>query len=347
VTRFYFNNFYTIRDSIAADGVSVYDPPARLDDPHFFTPLEMVAILRDTLIGNTDLHGLPLRTRSKLAKELVCRALGYDPPPSFRRISPRLSHPNADVYVQQSNNLQIWNSDVDGARRYVILVLRDGEIRDVHVVPGADLALMDQTGTLTTKYQASRIDDSAGSRLVSGRDTPAFEKAFLPVRQLPPGVSADNWPEPGTVLTIQSAFDRLLPLVGRQYDEPGMTRERNRGEVLHREVCAALGLAKYADTGAFPDVLSQLLEVKLQLASTVDLGLELPSSNVPLASVDGLASPRDVRYAVFYGKRREGAFSIDSLVMSAGQDFFSEFRQFGGNVKNSKLQLRLPPEWFL
>jgi len=346
MSDFYLDKLYAIRDKIVADKISLYDPPAQLSDPYFFTPLEMVALLRNELIGNTSLADLPIRTRSKAAKKLVCKALGYTPQASFRRTHPRLPHPNADVYAQQTNNLQVWNSEVDSGRRYIILILRDGEIRDVHVIPGTDLALMDQTGTLTTKYQASRINDSGESKLVSSQDTPAFEQTFHPVFQLPPKVSADDQPQPGMVLDIQSVFSRLLPLVGRSYNDPGMTRERTRGEVLHREVCAALGL-QYGDTGAFPDVLSQLLEVKFQLARTVDLGLELPTSSIPLASVDGLASPRDVRYAVFYGTRQEGVFSVNNLVMSTGQDFFNEFRQFAGNVKNSKLQLRLPPEWFV
>lgn len=347
MTSFYLDKLYAIRNRIAADRVSVYDAPANLNDPHFFTPLEMVAVLRDALIGNTELVGLPLRTRSKVAKTLVCKALGYTPPTSFRRTSPRLPHPNVDVYAQQSNNLQVWNSEVDGTRRYVILVLRDGEIRDVHVIPGADLALMDQTGTLTTKYQASLRDDSSESKLVSSKDTLAFEQKFAPVSNLPPIVSVDAWPQAGRVLSIHSVFEKLLLLVGKQYDEPGMTKERTRGEVIHRDVCAALGLSNFADTGTFPDVPSQLLEVKFQLARTVDLGLELPSSSAPLASMDGVVSPQDVRYAVFYGTRGEGVFSVESLVLCTGKDFFDEFRQFAGNVRNSKLQLRLPSEWFL
>jgi len=88
------------------------------------------------------------------------------------------------------------------------------------------------------------------------------------------------------------------------------------------------------------------VEVELQLARTVDLGLELPGSDTPLASTNGLFSVRDVRYAIFYATRASGRFTIESLVVTTGADFFKEYRQFGGLTSNVKLQLRLPGEWF-
>jgi len=51
---------------------------------------------------------------------------------------------------------------------------------------------------------------------------------------------------------------------------------------LHRAVCATLGMAKYADTGSFPDVMEQLVEAKLQRAATIDLGLVSPDDATPL-----------------------------------------------------------------
>ena len=98
--------------------------------------------------------------------------------------------------------------------------------------------------------------------------------------------------------------------------------------------------------GQFPDILSQVLEVKLQLARTIDLGLELPESTTPLASANGVIAVSDVRYAIFYGVRTGATFQLAELVVVTGRDFFKEFRQFGGYVSNSKLQLRLPSAWF-
>ncbi|ALI25985.1 type II restriction endonuclease, putative [Mycolicibacterium fortuitum] len=297
-------------------------------------------------MGRPDLGNLPVRTRSKVAKTLVCQALGYVAPASFQKVNPRLRHANVDVYSQQSTNLQIWNQEVDSARRYVVLIIKDDVITDVKVIAGADLAQFDTTGTLTSKFQANRINDRAGSMLVSAVDTPAFVTRFAPSSSIPQGVSPVVPPTQGKVLDIAAVYHRLLPLIGRSYSDPGQTQERNRGSVVHKEACSALGLSHYADHGQFPDILSQLLEVKLQLARTIDLGLELPESPTPLASANGVVSVRDVRYAIFYGTRTGPSFQLTDLVVVTGHDFFKEFRQFAGKVSNSKLQLRLDAAWF-
>ena len=329
---------------------SIYDQPPQADSPLYFSPEQLQALLRNELVGVDHLASLPIRTRSKVAKTLVAGALGYSAPTSFARTQPRLPHVNADVYVQQSNNLQIWNAEVDAARRYIVIGLDHNEIvQSVRVIAGADLANFDTTGTLTRKYQASRrIDD--GSALVNAYDTAHFVDVLEPVGDLRAlrYMSPVSRPERSVVATIGAAFDALTTLVGSTYSDPGLTQERLRGEVIHRAACGALGLASYADNGQFPDILSQAIEVKLQLARTVDLGLELPSSDTPVASLDGRLDVRDVRYAIFYGERLDDvSFAITSLVMTSGAHFFDEYQQFGGKVSNSKIQLRLPDDFFV
>ncbi len=336
-----------VRSAIEHGRVDLYWPAATADTEFFYDPEGLEAILQDELIGRTDLADLPIRTRAKVAKSAVCEALGYQAPRSFPKMAggPRLPHPAIDVYAQQSSNMQIWNQEVDAERRYVILILSESQIVDVKVIAGADLAQYDRTGKLTSKFQASRIDGSLGSALVSSTDTQAVDA------RLDPGDSAAaiapiEQPVPGGFLAVSEVYRRLLPMVGETYADPGVVQERNRGTVVHREVCDRLGSIGFADNGQFPDVLSQLVEVKLQLARTVDLGLELPGSDTPLASTNGLFSVRDVRYAVFYATRVQGRFTIESLVVTTGADFFKEYRQFGGLTSNTKLQLRLPGEWF-
>lgn len=335
-----------VRADIVRERPSVYDAPASELTGLFYTPAELEAILREYLVGRDDLADLAVRTRSKVAKSLVCWALGYDVPHTFRKVNPRLPHPDIDVYVQQSNNLQIWNQEVDSARRYVVIVLDTAVITDVRVIAGADLAQLDRTGTLTRKFQANRIHEGSGSLLASPSDTDDLIELFSPTDRLPGAVSPVATPTRGRVLAIDVVFDRLLPMVGMVYDDPGQTQERNRASVVHREACTRLGLTHFADNGQFPDVLSQVLEVKLQLARTIDLGLELPESRTPVASTNGVLAVRDVRYAIFYGERFGRKFELTELVVVTGQDFFREFRQFQGLVSNAKLQLRLPSEWF-
>lgn len=334
-----------IRSRIKESQVSIYSESATADSNIFYPPESLEMLLKSELVGRDDLAGSAVRTRSKLAKSLVCEALGYTAPKSFKKIQPRLPHPAIDVYAQQSTNLQIWNAEVDAERRYVILILVDGIISDVHVIAGADLAQFDGTGTLTRKFQASRILDS-GSKLVSKNDTAHF------INRLKPNPTGDthrspvSQPEIGSVLPISEIYHRLLPMVGHTYKDPGVVQERNRGTVVHREACVRLGCMGFADNGQFPDILSELVEVKLQLSRTVDLGLELPNSDSPLASANGLLDVRDVRYAIFYAERNGSEFTLTSLVVSTGADFFTEYRQFGGLTSNAKLQLRLPSSWF-
>ncbi|GGL28062.1 hypothetical protein [Nocardia jinanensis] len=335
-----------VREEIRKARPSIYDEPANEITGLFYTPHELEALLRAEIVGRDDLADIAVRTRSKVAKRIVCETLGYAPPSAFKKVNPRLTHPNVDVYSQQASNLQIWNQALDSARRYVILILKDGLVADVKVIAGADLAQYDTTGTLTRKFQANRINENSGSLLASHADTSEFIEILRPVSVLRGEVSPVIPPSPGQVLDINTVYTRLLPLVGHSFSDPGLTQERNRGTAVHRQVCAQLGLSHFADNGQFPDVLSQALEVKLQLARTVDLGLELPESRTPVASTNGVLSVADVRYAIFYGERLGATFSITELVVVTGQDFFTEFRQFGGKISNSKLQLRLPSDWF-
>ena len=156
-----------VRAIIQQRKISVYDSPTNAESDDFFTVVQLETLLKKQLIGRTDLVGLAVRTRSRIAKALVCEALGYQAPRSFKRVSPRLPHPVIDVYAQQSTNLQIWNEEIDTARRYVILILDDKSITNVRVITGADLAHYDYTGTLTSKYQASRRSENYDSLLVS------------------------------------------------------------------------------------------------------------------------------------------------------------------------------------
>lgn len=336
---------FEVRNRIAHRGVDLYNEPATADSELFYSPEELQAILRAELIGRVDLADLAVKTRANVAKSIVCSALGYTPPRSFKHVNPRLPHPAADVYAQQANNLQIWNEAVDAERRYIILILRDGEIIDVRVVAGADLAQYDTTGKLTSKFQAARVDDSAGSVLVSASDTDHVIDRLRPSTYAAP-VSPVAQPEAGGFLTVAEVYRLLMPMVGKTYVDPGIVQERNRGTVVHREASERLGAVGFADNGQFPDILSQLVEVKLQLARTVDLGLELPGSDTPLASASGVLDVRDVRYAIFYAARNGASFTIESLVVTTGADFFKEYRQFGGLTSNRKLQLRLPSAWF-
>ena len=89
----------------------------------------------------------------------------------------------------------------------------------------------------------------------------------------------------------------------------------------------------------------QLLEVKLQTAATIDLGLVSPDDMTPLEFLSGVRHC-DVRYAVYYGTILGSEVRLDHLVLSRGADFFTYFQRFEGRVINAKLQITLPRDFF-
>lgn len=69
---------------ISQRGVSIYDSV----DPDLWIPTpDLEALLNDELVGMS-LHRLPIRTRSKVVKQAICRALGYPIPRSFKKHDP-------------------------------------------------------------------------------------------------------------------------------------------------------------------------------------------------------------------------------------------------------------------
>jgi hypothetical protein len=101
-------------EAIRASGFSIYEPLQRHPELVYGVD-DLEARLSDELVGRY--FPGPVKTRSKLAKAAVCEALGYPASGSFRRVQPRFPGQDLDVFVQGSNNLQIWNQDITPTRR--------------------------------------------------------------------------------------------------------------------------------------------------------------------------------------------------------------------------------------
>jgi hypothetical protein len=267
---------------------------------------------------------------------MVCEALGYPVPKSFKRTKPRFPGQNFDTYVQKSNNLQIWNEQVSPSRRYVLIrVNEESVVTKVRVVSGEVIAEYDTTGTLTQKYQAKSRRPVISSTLVSSTDTIRVVQAVIrTVRQRFLHFSP-----------IAQLYQKLITLTGSTVPNVGHDQERGRGGALHRAVYRCLGHAPFADTGQFPDIPDQLLEVKLQTSPTIDLGLVCPDGTGPISDMPEFRHC-DVRYAVFYGSVSGRDVMLDHLVLATGEDFFTFFQRFEGKVLNKKLQIRLPADFF-
>lgn len=335
--------------AIRQSGLSIYDP-VQVGDSELWIPTPELQTLLDEGMRNISLAGLPLRTRSKVVKESVCRVLGYPVPPSFKKTQPRFPGQMLDAYTQKSNNLQVWNEELSAIRRYVLIRVSENDvITRVKVVTGEALALLDTTGTLTTKYQARCIPGIRATELITSADTNTLESFVSGTVDLRHVATPISYPQAGTLLPIATLFERLSSLVGQSFPDAGVDQERNRGAALHRLVCTALGYDSYQDDGQFPDVRHQLLEVKLQTSPTIDLGLVRPNSDEPL-DVPMIQETQirhcDVRYGIFYGHVAAGNVHIDNFFLTTGEGFFSRFPQFQGKILNAKLQIPLPADFF-
>jgi hypothetical protein len=335
-------------EAIGRSALSIYDVVAEADTALWIPGPDLESLLNARLVG-VSLVGLPLRTRSKAVKQLVCKALGYSIPSSFRKTRPRFPGQCFDIFVQKSNNLQIWNDKVVPSRRYVIIRVDETDtIARVKVVTGRWLAQLDTTGTLTQKYQARLIPRDT-CELVTAEDTVLLRSFVGTGVALEPSANPSDSPVAGQLLSISAIFDRLSKLVGMSFADSGSDQDRDRGGQLQRLVCRNLGYREFHDNGQFPDVLNQLLEVKLQTSPTVDLGLVCPDSTetleVPL--FDGQRIRHcDVRYALFYATIVDKRIILTHFILTTGESFFSRCPQFRGKVLNRKLQLPLPSDFF-
>lgn len=319
--------------AIYASGLTIYDPLQERPDLYLETAL-LEKILNQHLIGFE--LDFPIRTRSKVVRQEICKAMGYPVPATFQKTRPRFPGQNFDTYVQKSNNLQIWNEEISASRRYALIrVDQSDRVTKVRVITGAQLALLDSTKTLTSKYQARSKLPVKQSHLVSKTDTANLVKYCV---ENPSG----KWPGFKRVADVYTA---LQSLVGTRLRDPGNDQERNRGAELHASICKALGYEGCRDDGQFPDLTEQLIEIKLQTATTVDLGLVRPNSTDRLSEFP-LLRHCDVRYALFYGTIRDQQVELQHLVLTPGANFFDFFQRFEGNVVNKKNQIELPDDFF-
>lgn len=329
--------------NIYDSGMSIYDPIDPDDRELFIPTYALERILSDYLVG-VSLEGLPLRTRSKVVKTKICEALGYPIPRSFIKTQPRFPGQNFDVYTQKSMNVQIWNEEVDVARRYVFLrVDEDDVITCVRVISGETLAEFDRTGKLTTKYQAtmSSFDDS----YLFSEDTVTVANWITHPHSSLCSVNPNYHPSPNQLLPIIEIYKRLLPMVDLCIDYLNPLQERNRGAELHALICQHLGYSLYEDDGSYPDIVNQLLEIKLQTSPTIDLGLHSPEDRASIVTIgDTTFYSDDVRYVIFDGSVEGHYIRLNRLYVVAGYEFTNHFPLFKG--KNAKIQLPLPTNFF-
>lgn len=336
--------------NILKSGKSIYDPIDQGDEKLWIPAPILENLLNSKLVG-LSLTGLPLRTRSKVLKEKMCDALGYPIPKNFAKTQPRFQGQDFDTYIQKSNNLQIWNEEISPTRRYVIIRLSQEDIvRKVKVVSGQEIALLDKTGTLTRKYQARLNNIKSATELIVSEDTPTLLSFGVDQnKSIDSSSNPTDLPQEKSLLPINTLFEKISVLVGKNIPIVGRDQERNRGAGLHSIVCRKLGYKSYQDNGKFPDLLNQLLEIKMQTSPTIDLGLVSPDSkeNLDIPAVNSHHfRHNDVRYAIFYGVVQGSKVKLTNFFLTNGKNFYKRFPKFQGRVINAKIQIPLPNDFF-
>lgn len=331
-------------NNIKNAGLTIYDYISK-DDKNLYIPIhELERILNEGMQGFS-VSGLALRTRSKIVKSEICRVLGYPIPSAFKKTQPRFLGQNFDTYIQETLNVQIWNEPVDLERRYVFLRVDENKlISRVRVITGAELVKYDRTGTLTQKYQATMLSRNK-SVLFSEKDTPRIDKWATEDENILIDVAPNSIPQKNQLLRIASIYSKLLPMVGKKIDYLDAVQERNRGAKLHKMICEYLGYTRYEDDGSYPDLVNQLIEIKLQTSSTIDLGLHSPKDGADVVVTDGTTfKSEDIRYVVFEGEVNHDKILLKYLYLVNGKDFPNVFPLFKGT--NAKIQLSLPSNFF-
>lgn len=340
-----------IKHNITNSNKTIYDEIEIGDEKFWFPDEELESILKQDLLGE-NLEGMPLRTRSKHVNQLISAALGYPIPKSFKRTQPRFPGQNFDVYTQKTNNLQIWNEEIELSRRYIIIEISDDNlISNVRVINGQELSIFDTTGTLTKKYQANLLKKyiDLNESIINSKDTSFIEDLTNNYTHFKSNALPSDLPELTHIMPIEKIKEKIKPLLGQKIPYFNKTQERKRGDFLHNLISNTLGYKENSEDGQFPDIKNQLLEVKLQTSPTVDLGLFLPTSQEPTSIPkikDKNIKMSDVRYCVVYGNVIKNEIIIDKIILTSGQEFFKFFRQFQGNEINTKIQIPLPKDFF-
>ena len=140
------------KEKIENSGLTIYDG---IDvDSELWIPTRALEDILNKNLKGFSVAGYPIKTRSKVVKEQICRILGYPVPKTFNKTKPRFPGQRFNTMVLKADNVQIWNEEIQIDTRFVMIRVVDDAITKVKVILGSDLQKFDTTGTLTQKYQA-------------------------------------------------------------------------------------------------------------------------------------------------------------------------------------------------
>lgn len=322
--------------------------------------------------------------KSHFIKYWIIDKLGYDKPLGLRIKQAKLAKPKflnqlLDVFVQKSNNLQVWNyipydeNVLDGkwntqklkysdCRYLIIKQDSSGNILKYFIKSGKDLAKWDTTGAHTIKWQAnvplhlrkkSCIICSYSNMIFENHKTAnlKIKEKMAMIRKMdtdPSKPLIKTKPNFDTLYTNSELCELLSPLIRSRFSNLGAGQERIFGQNLEKIVTKSLGYLNFSqtDTGGFPDLLHQLIEIKFQFSGTIDLGKNLPTDPRPIDEYwnDWGLTNQHIRYCIFLMAFHDGEYHVQSIVVVSGKDFPEYFNICAGT--NFKVQMIIPSDEF-
>lgn len=294
---------------------------------------------------------------------------------------PRFVHQKIDIFKQRSRNMQIWSYSPYSSHRIdttyeslkntsfsefnYIIICHDnkGIIQNIVVKNGSELEEWDNSKLKTLKLQATvsnKLRKNIINKIINGESDLTFEeisnyklntvqkKQLL--YELDDNISdplIKKYPEKRKLLYSISEIKELIsPLIGRKISVNNIESTRILGQAVEKVIAEFLGYRNtlQTDTGEFPDLLNQLIEVKVQSSPTIDLGKISPESSVKLQFDNNKwnIAPKHIRYVIVLTTylKDVNMYTIDSIVITEGREFFEFFTIV--NRKNWKVQLTIP-----
>ena len=280
---------------------------------------------------------------------------------------PRLLACLCDSYVVttgDSYNLQVWNRLPNSSNDLVkynngnssikckdirfIFAKIDSEKKTISSVvvttPDYIVNKFGRFGIPTIKYQM--IVSEIKRTEIIGYDTSCYYKndtenmsKYTSARFSPPSGLISDLPVKGEILSLECIKDKIVKsLIGTKVVD---SDTKTKGQYLERVVANILGYSSEDSlVGGYPDIPNQLLEIKVQDSSTVDLGKFSPSNPVVVNSEMGLTT-EDVRYLIAL---TDADGLIEGVILSPGA-FLGDTFTFVSDT-NYKCQRTIPMSFF-
>ncbi len=172
------------------------------------------------------------------------------------------------------------------------------------------------------------------------KDTPSLAPLVSHQANKPDRQFRDK-PVAGELFALEILWSKLYVLIGMKLD---IGDTKTRGQALERLVAQLLGYSIVKDElllGGYLDILNQLLEVKVQEASTVDLGRYSPQVREAIPSFPQVTT-EDVRYLIALVDKNTGI--ITGLVLCPGVKLGDHFAYVA--TGNYKCQRSIPMTFF-